>query len=60
MKELTATEGNVYALKSDLSIYGKTIILGKEDSTDNWIEIPEPIMEITSDPIITQNVVELF
>lgn len=51
-EKLTASEGNVYALKSDLMIYGKTIILGKEDSADNWIEIPEPIMEITSDPIL--------
>ena len=42
MIELIATEGNVYALKSDLSIYGKIITLGKEDSPDNWIEIPEP------------------
>ena len=45
MKELTATEGNVYALKADLSVYGKTIILGKEDSPENWIEIAEPIPE---------------
>ena len=44
--KLTATEGNVYALKSDMSIYGKTIILGKEDSPDNWEEIPEPFFEI--------------
>jgi len=52
MKELIAPEGNVYALKSDLMIYGKTIILGKEDSPENWIEILEPIIEITSDSIL--------
>lgn len=56
MKELIATEGNVYALKSDLMIYGKTIILGKEDSADNWIEIPEPIEEIIAEPINTINI----
>ena len=53
MKELIASEGNVYALKSDLSVYGKTIILGKEDSPDNWVEMPEPIEEITNEPINT-------
>jgi hypothetical protein len=42
-EQLKASEGKVYALKSDLSIYGNTIILGKEDTPDNWIEIPEPV-----------------
>ena len=49
-EKLTATEGKVYALKSDMSIYGKTIFLGVNDSAENWIEIPEPINE--------QNIIE--
>jgi hypothetical protein len=40
---LTATDGMVYALKSDHSIYGKEIHLAKNDSLDNWEEIIEPI-----------------
>ena len=41
----TETVANVYALKSDLSIYGKEIILGIDDSPDNWKLIEEPIEE---------------
>lgn len=51
MTELIAKDGFVWALKSDNNIYGKTITLGKEDSPDNWEEIPEPVVEITSDSI---------
>lgn len=43
MEKLIATEGKVYALKTDHSICGKEIILGINDSEENWIEIDEPI-----------------
>ena len=42
METLIATEGFVYALKTDNSIHGKIITLGKEDSPDNWEEIITP------------------
>lgn len=48
MKELIASDGYVYAIKTDNSIYGKIITLGKEDSPENWIEIPEPVEVIVA------------
>ena len=41
MNKLTTTEGKVYALKSDFSIYGKEIILGANDKEENWEKIDE-------------------
>lgn len=43
--ELIAKEGFVFALKKDLTIFGKKIDIGVNDSPDNWIEIPEPVQE---------------
>jgi len=37
-----APEGYVYANKLDNSIYGKVIIIGINDSIDNWELILEP------------------
>lgn len=42
MKILTASEGMVWALKSDLTIFGKIIHLGVNDFPENWIEVEEP------------------
>lgn len=35
----TASEGKCFALKTDLTIKGKTIELGANDSIDNWVEV---------------------
>ena len=43
---LTPTDQTkVLARKDDNSIFGRRIILGKNDKKENWIEIVEPIIE---------------
>ena len=46
MRELIAQEGYIYRLKSNNDIYGKRIVLGIDDSEDNWELIKEPNEEI--------------
>ena len=48
--KITADEGKEIYNLSNPDIYGKTIILGKNDSIDNWAERPETsVSDLTSD-----------
>ena len=43
--KVTADEGKEIYNISEPTIYGKCIILGKNDNFDNWAERPETIIE---------------
>ena len=53
MIELIAPNGYVYRFKTDPNIYGKQIILGINDSEDNWELIEEVI---NKDEILNETV----
>lgn len=41
--KLEADEGKIFAKKETNEVLGSTLILGKNDSADNYIEVDKPI-----------------